>query len=64
MCLGAQLHWQQKLFPQAFARATDLLLLPQYWAWRLSGTKATEVTSLGAHTHLWRPAEGAFSGLA
>ncbi len=63
MCLGAQLHWQERSFPDAFARASDLLLLPQYWAWRLSGVKATEVTSLGAHTHLWRPAEGAFSGL-
>ena len=37
---------------------------PQYWAWRLSGVKATEVTSLGAHTHLWRPARGRFSELA
>ena len=63
MCLGAQLHWQERSFPDAFARASDLLLLPQYWAWRLSGVRATEVTSLGAHTHLWRPAEGAFSGL-
>ena len=50
-------------FPDAFARATDFLLLPQYWAWRLCGVKATEVTSLGAHTHLWRPAEGRFSDL-
>lgn len=63
MCLGAQLLWQERSFPEAFARATDLLLLPQYWAWRLSGVMATEMTSLGAHTHLWRPAEVAFSGL-
>jgi sugar (pentulose or hexulose) kinase len=63
LCLGAQLYWQERSFPRSFARATELLLLPQYWAWRLSGVKATEVTSLGAHTHLWRPAERTFSGL-
>ncbi|MFL5336976.1 MAG: FGGY-family carbohydrate kinase [Geminicoccaceae bacterium] len=62
LCLGAQLDWQERSFPTAFAAATDFLLLPQYWAWRLCGVKATEVTSLGAHTHLWRPEQGHFSG--
>ena len=61
--LGAQLDWQDKRFPQAFAKVTDILPLPQYWAWRLCGVKATEVTSLGAHSHLWRPREGRFSDL-
>ena len=37
---------------------------PQYWAWRLSGTKAAEVTSFGAHTDLWNPRAATFSGLA
>jgi L-fuculokinase len=64
LCVGAQLYWQEQAFPDAFARVTDILPLAQYWAWRLSGVKATEVTSLGAHTHLWRPAEGRFSDLA
>jgi sugar (pentulose or hexulose) kinase len=62
--VAAQLHWQERRFPQAFARVTDILMLPQYWAWRLSGVKATEATALGAHTHLWNPAERRFSGLA
>jgi sugar (pentulose or hexulose) kinase len=61
--VGAQLLWQERTFPEAFARATDLLLLPQYWAWRLSGVKASEFTALGSHTHLWRPGERRFSGL-
>ena len=61
--LGAQLLWQQRRFPDAFARATDLLLLPQYWAWRLCGVKASEFTALGAHTHLWRPVQRRLSGL-
>ncbi len=64
LCVGAQLYWQEQTFPKEFARITDILPLAQYWAWRLSGVKATEVTSLGAHTHLWRPAEGRFSELA
>ena len=61
--VGAQLLWQQRTFPEAFAQATDLLLLPQYWAWRLSGVKASEFTALGSHTHLWRPGERRLSGL-
>jgi sugar (pentulose or hexulose) kinase len=64
LCLGAQLYWQQQKFPDEFTRCTDILPLAQYWAWRLSGVKATEVTSLGAHTHLWRPTERRFSDLA
>ncbi len=39
-------------------------LWPQYWAWVLSGERASEVTSLGCHSDLWRPAERRFSDLA
>jgi sugar (pentulose or hexulose) kinase len=44
----------------------DLRILPwpQYWAWRLSGVMASEVTSLGCHSDLWRPMERRFSDLA
>src|ERR1700740_1434101 len=41
-----------------------ILLWPQYWAWRFSGVMASEVSSLGCHTDLWRPIEGRFSELA
>ena len=61
--LAHQLHWQQQHFPEAFSRATALLLYPQYWAWRLSGVLATELTSLGAHSDLWRPEKKDFSSL-
>jgi sugar (pentulose or hexulose) kinase len=47
-----------------FKRDTRILLWPQYWAWRLSGMEASEVTSLGCHTDLWYPKAGRFSGLA
>src|SRR5262249_35149120 len=42
----------------------SILLYPQYWAWRLSGVMASEITSLGCHSDLWRPREGDFSSLA
>ncbi len=62
--LGAQLHRLQSLRPALFAAGTQILTWPQYWAWRLCGTAATEVTSLGCHTDLWLPAQGKPSALA
>lgn len=61
--LGAQLHYQKTRFPDAFARVATLLTYPQYWAYRLTGVMANEVTSLGCHTDLWRPAERTMSSL-
>ena len=62
--LANQLSWQERHFPDEFSRAESLLLYPQYWAWRLSGERAAEVTSLGCHTHLWAPRERDYSALA
>jgi sugar (pentulose or hexulose) kinase len=59
--LGRQLFWQAGRFPEEFAAVTDVLLYPQYWAFRLGGAKASEVTSLGCHTDLWEPVERRFS---
>jgi sugar (pentulose or hexulose) kinase len=61
--LGAQFFWQQKSFPAEFARAAALLMYPQYWALRLTGVAANEVTSLGCHTDLWNPWTADFSSL-
>ena len=61
--LGAQFHYQKTAFPEAFAGVRTIVTYPQYWAWRLTGAAATEVTSLGCHTDLWRPREKRFSGL-
>ncbi|MEY4269270.1 MAG: hypothetical protein RLZZ58_486 [Pseudomonadota bacterium] len=61
--IGSQLHWLE-------ARDADSLngvqLVPwaQYWAWFLSGSAVSEVTSLGCHSDLWSPATGDFSDLA
>jgi L-fuculokinase len=62
--LGRQLFYLQTRRPALFERAAHVLLYPQYWAWRLSGVMAAEVTSLGTHTDLWRPQERAYSALA
>ncbi len=61
--LGRQIFYLQRNFPEAFSRARAFLAYPQYWAFRLTGVLATEVTSLGAHTDLWRPKEGRLSSL-
>lgn len=61
--LGAQLHFQKSAFPAEFAKVQTILTYPQYWAYRLTGVAANEATSLGCHTDLWLPGEGAFSSL-
>lgn len=61
--LGAQLYWQARAFPDAFARVRHILTLPQYLSFRLSGVAASEWTSLGCHTDLWAPFAGRFSSL-
>jgi sugar (pentulose or hexulose) kinase len=62
--LGAQLYWLEQLHPDLWPRGGQALLWPQYWAWVLSGERASEVTSLGCHSDLWRPAERRLSDLA
>jgi sugar (pentulose or hexulose) kinase len=61
--LGLQLFWQERLYADLWPR-TQALLWPQYWAFRLSGERAAEVSSLGCHTDLWRPDAGGYSDLA
>jgi sugar (pentulose or hexulose) kinase len=61
--LGRQLAWQAQAFPEQFGQARHILMYPQYWAWRLTGVAAGEVTSLGCHTDLWQPARQQYSQL-
>ena len=60
--LGQQLFWKERLMP--WPGRVRALLWPQYWAWRLCGETASEITSLGCHTDLWRPYQARFSALA
>ncbi len=64
LTLARQLFWQSRHFSEAFQQARWILPAAQYWAWRLTGRAATEVTSLGAQTQLWNPRTGTPTGLA
>jgi sugar (pentulose or hexulose) kinase len=59
--LARQLLWLETGWPAAVAQARHFLPLPQYWAWRLSGVAALELTSLGAQSHLWDARAGRFT---
>jgi sugar (pentulose or hexulose) kinase len=61
--LGMQLHRLEQL-TSPWPEDVRILMWPQYWAWRLSGVMASEVTSLGCHSDLWRPLERRCSDLA
>jgi len=53
--VGAQLYWLAKRFPAEFSRVTSIIPYPQFWAFRLTGVRRTEMTSIGAHSDLWNP---------
>lgn len=61
--LGRQLFWLQYEYAGEFQQATDILLYPQYWVWRLTGVACSEMTSLGCHTDLWNPQKRDYSSL-
>ncbi len=55
--MARQMLWLEREWPATFDRARAYLANPQYWAWRLSGVMASEVSSLAAQSHLWCPAD-------
>jgi len=61
--VGRQVYYTQQRFPREFAQADSFLFNAQYWSARFSGVRATEFTSLGAHTDLWEPARARLSSL-
>jgi L-fuculokinase len=61
--LGRHIFYYERSFPHQFKQATAFLTYSQYFAWRLGGAMASEATSLGAHTDLWRPKEGDLSSM-
>lgn len=62
--LGAQLHRLEHERPGLLNDDAIILPWPQYWAWRMCGVPASEVSSLGCHSDLWRPADSSHSALA
>ncbi len=61
--VGAQLHWQFDADPGLRDRVATLVMWPQYWGFRLTGERATDVTSISAHGDLWNPHAGCLSSL-
>jgi sugar (pentulose or hexulose) kinase len=61
--LGRHLYYFHRRYPDAVAHARAFLMYPQYWSWRLTGVMASEVTTLGAHSDLWRPRTGDYSSM-
>jgi sugar (pentulose or hexulose) kinase len=52
--LGMQMHWLDSLRSSAVSSSV-ILPWAQYWSWLLCGVAASEMSSLGCHTDLWRP---------
>ncbi|MGC3938062.1 FGGY-family carbohydrate kinase [Roseobacter sp. EG26] len=61
--VGAQLHWQFSRDAGLHDRTASILTYPQYWGHRLTGVVASDVTSMGCHTDLWKPRSGRLSVL-
>jgi sugar (pentulose or hexulose) kinase len=61
---GIQLAWLETLHPGLVGPGATVVTWAQYWAWLFCGVAATELTSLGCHSDLWRPLEAQPSGLA
>ncbi|HEY1075447.1 MAG TPA: carbohydrate kinase [Fontimonas sp.] len=62
--LGTQLHHLEATNPGVLAGTAQIVPWPQFWAWKLCGVAASEVSSLGCHSDLWRPLENRPSALA
>lgn len=59
--MARQLLWLETEWPDKVAKARWYLGGPQYWAFRLSGRSASELTYLAAQSHLWNFDEHGFS---
>lgn len=57
MRLAKQLLWQERDFPDAFAKADMYLTTAQYFAMRLGGRPASEISQLAAQGHVWDAAK-------
>ncbi len=64
LTLARQLYWQESDPEQDFSRVRTVLPWGQYFAYRLCGVAVSEVSALGAQTHLWDVRANRFSSLA
>lgn len=58
------IFWRETMDPALMRRVDAILGYPQFWGWRFTGAKVSEVSYFGCHSHLWQPLERDFSSLA
>jgi sugar (pentulose or hexulose) kinase len=61
--VARHIYLRERLAPEMFDQADAILNYPQFWNWLLTGAKVSEISSIGCHSHLWRPREDTFSSL-
>jgi sugar (pentulose or hexulose) kinase len=60
---GRHVLWLEERDPSLLTRADAILSYPQFWSWKFSGRKVSEVSYVGCHSHLWAPLADDFSSL-
>lgn len=60
---GRHILWLKERNAALVDEADAILSYPQFWSWKLSGRKVSEVSYLGCHSHLWAPLTDDFSSL-
>ncbi|MDH7803315.1 MULTISPECIES: FGGY-family carbohydrate kinase [unclassified Rhizobium] len=60
---GRHILWLNERDPALLERADAILAYPQFWSWKFSGRKVSEVSYLGCHSHLWAPIDNDYSSL-
>lgn len=53
--VGKLLFFLQRRFPGEFPATSHILMYPQYFAFRLTGIPAVDLTYAGCHSFLWNP---------
>ncbi|MFK0335131.1 FGGY-family carbohydrate kinase [Rhizobium sp. NPDC090275] len=60
---GRHILWLEAAKPEILGKADAILAYPQFWSWKFSGSKVSEVSYIGCHSHLWAPLKEDFSSL-
>jgi sugar (pentulose or hexulose) kinase len=58
------IFFAQQKYPREFSTTTHLLMYPQYWGYRFTGSTGAEGTYMGCHTYLWDQTENRLSSVA
>jgi sugar (pentulose or hexulose) kinase len=60
---GRHILWLEDREGGIVAKSDAILAYPQFWSWKFSGCRVSEVSYLGCHSHLWAPLKNDFSSL-